>query len=191
MPVAESAGDDADPLVRVLQPPLLLLHGGRNEDNGGAPRRDLCVLDLISMRWTRPNLTGFASAAGAYCQSPDGLTAYIFGGQNKNSEITASLLRMDLRAGVAAASSSSSSSAGASSETPQQPGPMDASTFKWEALTVAQKLAPRFASAAACTSLAAPAEGASPSSSFHAVHVFGGMTVEEDLADFVTLLVPA
>jgi hypothetical protein len=178
---ASAAAGSSSSLVRVLQPPTLIVFGGRNEDGGGAPRSDVCALDLMSMTWAAPSKAGFASAAGAFCQSPDGLTAFLFGGQNRASDITGNLLRMDLRCGLGGAEGSAPPA-----------GPLEPATLRWEALDVHPKPSPRFAASAACTAgvLAAAAGGEAPATSVLSVHVFGGMTVESDLADLLTITVP-
>lgn len=213
-------------LVRVLQPPVLIVFGGRNEDHGGIPRPDICILDLMAHTWTRPVRAPFACAAGAYCSSPDALFGYCFGGQNKENEITSSLLRLDLRCGLPSSLGAHLLASSEDTEPPSAPHlrllpPTDPTNIKVSLvkLPADKSVEPRFASAAACTAHSAsvtlpvqtpaaaePAPSPLPSTvdpsstsrdlqqqpqqQYHAVHVFGGMTIEADLAQVVTMVVP-
>lgn len=196
---AEATSSEA--LVRVLQPPALVLHGGRGAD--GRPRSDVCVLDLHARAWLPGARSPHALCAAAAAPSPSGLQLLLWGGQASAEALSSGLVRLDTAPaalcssaaggsnvaggscnGNSAAGGSGSGAAGGSGVVAGDDGTahtvptgLHPSTWLWQAVPLSTTPAPRFAAAAAA--LPDPARGPRAC----ALVVFGGMTAAEDLSE--------
>lgn len=196
-----SASKEADPLVFVVQDPLLIIHGGRQEDKDGMPMttRDLAFLNLNSLSWTCLPLASdknqrFYSASAASCQTRDGLIGFAVGGQDTaEGEICNALFIYDLRFGVYTNQSSGES---ISLDLPRVPTQQHFETLI-QKRNLPEHISSRFAAAAA-TSLtfttSAPSsllqtDESEESLDIVTVYAFGGMAHIEDLSELVKITI--
>jgi hypothetical protein len=151
-------------VVHLLAPAALCVHGGRSED--GAPLRDLCVLDLQALAWLPPVKTPHALCSSAAAPSPNGLALLQFGGlQGGSGGLSGACLVLDTGASGAA---------------------LAPEAWGWSAVALPPPAPPpRFAAAAG-----ALAFGAGEGGDLCRLCVWGGMTVEEDLAIALWIDVP-
>ena len=110
-------------LVRVLRPPALVVHGGRCED--GAPRPDLCVLDLAALAWAPQVRSPHTLCAAAAAAEPSGEALLLLGGLTP-AGLSGDLLRLDARGGG-----------------------LNGAAWEWATVPLARTVKPRFAAAAA------------------------------------------
>jgi len=141
-------------MVRVVSPPLLCIHGGRSED--GAPRSDLCVLNLETNIWLPPVKTNYSLCSSAAAPTPDGLKLLQFGGlMGGAAGLSGALVVLD--------------TAGAEA---------DPESWKWTTPKLQTIPTPRFASAASCLP-----NKEFPLLTNFTFCVWGGMTVSDDLCE--------
>jgi hypothetical protein len=180
------AGDERA-LVRVLQPAVLVVHGGRNEENEGRPRADICVLDLHSRTWLGAAARSpFACAAGAFAQAGGGSggrlpVGFVFGGQDKDAEINGALVALDLSCGLLAAAGGGGGCALVAEGSPRALAALlEPCNLVQRWALVPMRAAPepeaRFAAAAACEE---------DESGGLLVFCFGGMGYTEDFAELL------
>jgi hypothetical protein len=161
------------PAARLLCPAALCVHGGRSED--GAPRADLCVLDLQARTWLPPLRTPHALCSSAAAPCPAGLSLLQFGGlQGGAAGLSAGCLLLDTSAG------------GARGLRPQ--------AWQWRVLALQEPQPPaRFAGAAGVLGAAGAEEGAGEGEGAprkHCLCVWGGMTVADDLSTALWVELP-
>jgi hypothetical protein len=156
------AGDDAPPTgatpVRVLRPPALVVHGGRCED--GAPRPDLCVLDLAALTWAPQVRSPHALCAAAAAAEPGGEALLLLGGL-AGGGLSGELLRVD--------------AAGCG---------LDAAAWAWRVVPLARPIKPRFAAAAVAV------RGEQGAAGGVALYAWAGMEAAEDLAEALLVSLP-
>ena len=162
----------APPRVRLLCPAALVVHGGRCED--GAPRRDLCVLDLQARAWAAPLASPHALCSSAAAASPGGLQLLQFGGLAGGA---AGLSRRCVLLDTAAGGSAAAAAAGG----------LQPAAWQWREVAL-QEPAPqaRFAAAAGVVAVRAGAGAGAQ----HWLCVWGGMTAEEDLSSALWVELP-
>jgi hypothetical protein len=183
----KNASKTFDPLVNVLQDPLLIIHGGRVEDKDGMPvtARDLAFLNLHSLSWTCLPLASdksqrFYCASAASCQTKDGLLGFAVGGQDTaEGEICNSLYIYDFRFGVMRNEREESTDV----VLPRVPTKQLFETLI-KKVQLPENVSSRFAAAATCTTCKCKEGGEIAN-----IYAFGGMAHIEDLSEIVRISV--
>lgn len=142
--------------------PALIVHGGRDDE--GKCLATMHVLDLNALRWSKPISTPFSSASAVTAADPTGKIFYIYGGWAGTTELSDKLLRLDTSVSN------------------------EIARWAWSVVSLLPKPIPppRFAAAGALVARG-PAASAAPVADGPVLAVVGGMTVEEDLRDYLVI----
>ena len=175
------AQSGASARVRVLAPPALIIHGGRCED--GAPRPDLCVLDLTTRTWLPQARAPHARCASASTPSPCGLRLLEYGGQASLAELARGAIELDTSGAALEAEGMDSDDAKG----------LRPAEWSWRVLPAPASASSRFAATAASIPQAPSvySSGVEREKGACTLVVLGGMTAMEDLAEAIVIDIPA